>query len=631
MTTNIQLSFALGTHLDMMVTYEMAARIWETYLDDDVTVNLYVGTTDSLPTNVAGGALPGFSAYQDYSTVYNSLVSDATSSDDFTARDNTLDSNTYHKVRVESDEGESIYEIENTQLKLARANAKSIGMVGGAQTKLDGFILMNDLSAHPTVRWDHDAIDGSVSSSQLDALSVALHEIGHTLGYVSGLDAPGLLIATENFQSAEVEEIDDDDGSGYYQDLLNNLHQVTPLDLFRRSSDTAGTRTTEFTIGNNPYFSINGSTNLGDFSEGLATSLGGDGYQASHWKNSSNPLGIMDPTISTGETMTIEELDLRAFDVIGWDRQNLGYDLASLEQAVQDDLVQQAKGVKTYADLEANPGKWDNLQDDLSWDLAEMIYESQVYESLWGGNGTSWSSISDVYNSLWGGNGTTWQVIPETLTQLMHQVAEFSTFEDGTTADSTKLDSLWGGDDTTWSNTINKVDSSDSPVLTEEGIFDLTNEAVFGPAGEVVTAQLASAVTSDAGYNNVVGFYTVVDEAGGIDINDDGIADFNPGDNGYTQAALAHAEDPLLTRGQTGSIEFTAGEFVVPFLLADVGDLTEIPAALPEGVQAYFPDLAANADGADHFRVSDKTLGIEDLYGGGDQDFNDFVFQLDFV
>jgi len=274
---------------------------------------------------------------------------------------------------------------------------------------------MNDLSAHPTVRWDHDAGDGSVSSSQLDALSVALHEIGHTLGYVSGLDAPGLLIATENFQSAEVEEIDDDDGSGYYQDLLNNLHQVTPLDLFRRSSDTAGTRTTEFTIGNNPYFSINGSTNLGDFSEGLATSLGGDGYQASHWKNSSNPLGIMDPTIATGETMTIEELDLRTFDVIGWDRQNLGYDLATLEQAVQDDLVQQANGVKTYADLEANPGKWDNLQDDLSWDLAEMIFESQVYESLWGGNGTTWSSISDVYNSLWGGNGTTWQVIPDTL------------------------------------------------------------------------------------------------------------------------------------------------------------------------------------------------------------------------
>ncbi|NBD14761.1 MAG: DUF4114 domain-containing protein [Cyanobacteria bacterium] len=599
MTTNIQLSFALGTHLDMMVTYEMAARIWETYLDDDVTVNLYVGTTDSLPTNVAGGALPGFSAYQDYSTVYNSLVSDATSSDDFTARDNTLDSNTYHKVRVESDEGESIYEIENTQLKLARANAKSIGMVGGAQTKLDGFILMNDLSAHSTVVWDHDAVDDSVSSSQLDALSVALHEIGHTLGYVSGLDAPGLLIATENFQSAEVEET----SSSYYQDLVNNLHHITPLDLFRRSLDTAGTRTTEFTIGNHPYFSINGSTNLGDFSEGLATSLGGDGYQASHWKNSSNPLGIMDPTISTGETMTIEELDLRAFDVIGWDRQNLGYDLASLEQAVQDDLVQQAKGVKTYADLEANPGKWDNLQDDLSWDLAEMIYESQVYESLWGGNGTSWSSISDVYNSLWGGNGTTWQVIPETLTQLMHLVAKFSTFEEGI----------------------------DSPVLTEEGIFDLTNEARFGPAGEVVTAQLASAVTSDAGFNNLVGFYTVVDEAGGIDTDDDGIADVNPGDDGYTQAALAHAEDPLLTKGQTGSIEFTAGEFVVPFLLANGGDLDEIPAALPEGVQAYFPDLAANTDGAEHFRVSDKTLGIEDLFGGGDQDFNDFVFQLDFA
>jgi alkaline phosphatase len=176
------------------------------------------------------------------------------------------------------------------------------------------------------------------------------------------------------------------------------------------------------------------------------------------------------------------------------------------------------------------------------------------------------------------------------------------------------------------------VDPPASPVIKEPGIFDLTNEDVFGPSGEVVTANLASEVIAGGVFNNLVGFYTVADKAGGIDTDDDGIADLNPGEDGYTQAALANAEDAILKRGQTGSIELTSGEIVVPFLLARGGDLDEIPTELPEGIQAYFPYLAANADGADHFRLlSDNTLGIEDLKGGGDQDFNDLVFQLDFA
>lgn len=178
----------------------------------------------------------------------------------------------------------------------------------------------------------------------------------------------------------------------------------------------------------------------------------------------------------------------------------------------------------------------------------------------------------------------------------------------------------------------NEFHRPDSPVLKEPGIFDLTNEEVFGPAGEVVTAHLASEVISRGVFNNLVGFYTVADKAGGIDTDDDGIADLTPGEDGYTEAALANAEDAILKRGQTGSIELTSGEIVVPFLLARGGDLDEIPTELPEGIQAYFPYLAANTDGADHFRLlSDNTLGIEDLEGGGDQDFNDLIFQLDFA
>ena len=44
----------------------------------------------------------------------------------------------------------------------------------------------------------------------------------------------------------------------------------------------------------------------------------GDGYEAHHWKNGLG-LGIMNPTAHTGDLLTISDIDLRAFDVLGYD------------------------------------------------------------------------------------------------------------------------------------------------------------------------------------------------------------------------------------------------------------------------------------------------------------------------
>ena len=45
----------------------------------------------------------------------------------------------------------------------------------------------------------------------------------------------------------------------------------------------------------------------------------GDGYQASHWAPFSG-VGIMQPTASQGQLLSITPTDIRAFDAIGWDR-----------------------------------------------------------------------------------------------------------------------------------------------------------------------------------------------------------------------------------------------------------------------------------------------------------------------
>lgn len=61
----------------------------------------------------------------------------------------------------------------------------------------------------------------------------------------------------------------------------------------------------------------------------------------------------------------------------------------------------------------------------------------------------------------------------------------------------------------------------------------------------LVTASFT--VNREAAFDNFVGFYAVVNEDGGIDTTGDGIADLNPGDLGYTKAAVEALTDLALT------------------------------------------------------------------------------------
>jgi hypothetical protein len=198
--------------------------------------------------------------------------------------------------------------------------------------------------------------------------------------------------------------------------------------------------------------------------------------------------------------------------------------------------------------------------------------------------------------------------------------------------------------------TFNAKTDTDEPLITFTATTDTdeppigtnlqaqTGREVFDLRGNTgsVTATLGFDVISQAGFDNLIGFYTVQDQAGNIDTGNDLIA---PGEAGYTEAALANSRqnfgnDAILRGGKAQGDSFTVegGQIIVPFILAQGGDLDEIPSELSEEVEAYFPYISANADGADHFRIlADNTFGVEDLNGGGDQDFNDIIFQLDFA
>ena len=46
-------------------------------------------------------------------------------------------------------------------------------------------------------------------------------------------------------------------------------------------------------------------------------------------------------------------------------------------------------------------------------------------------------------------------------------------------------------------------------------------------------------------------------------------------------------------------------------------------------IHAYFNFVGANPDGVDHLKLlGNNTFGVEDMYGGGDRDFNDLVVNM---
>ncbi len=363
-------SYAPGTTLEQMVGFETAGRIWSSYLKDDVTINLHVGVSSDLPAGTIGGALPGIHAYQRYENWRTQLANDRTSADDQSAF-----------LHLQPDKFTALirgYKVDNNEtLNMTRANAKALGMLPAQDTALDGYVVLGSLSWRSPFSWSYDYTLGPDSSQALDFLSTAVHEISHVLGFVSGVDKPGWLTEVAS-------------ASDFYASLTGHLGHATPLDMFRfsaasRSQAGSGDSWIDLSVGGNPYFSVDGGwSSVGQFSTGKdMRRLGGDGYQASHWKQGT--MGVMNPTLGLGSRMLVSDIDLRAMDVIGWDlapnAMNLNLDLSALveqsRQALADRLGKPVGWLTDHANAASQ-----QLTQDLSRELETMVENSQVYE--WG-------------------------------------------------------------------------------------------------------------------------------------------------------------------------------------------------------------------------------------------------------
>ena len=290
-----------GMRAEQLAAFNAAANIWSSRLSDPVTVYIDISFA-SLPPHVLGGTnLTSTSA--SYSTVRALLAADATSALDasavahlqagpaltFRATQGDL------TTRLDNDGS-----VNNQLLGVTTANAKAMGLAVAtdaahpdAGIQFGSYFDTNNAFSYSRA--------GGAAPGKYDFISVAEHEIGHALGFVSGVDDIDYCAGAANrCQLANPNSATTFENAAWY----------TPLDLFRYSANGV----LDLRVGQAAYLSIDGgATAVASMSTGQ---FNGDGYQASHFIFSQ--LALMRPGVPSGVAYDLTAEDLAAMDAIGW-------------------------------------------------------------------------------------------------------------------------------------------------------------------------------------------------------------------------------------------------------------------------------------------------------------------------
>ena len=180
--------------------------------------------------------------------------------------------------------------------------------------------------------FDYNPSNG-ITPGSYDFTGVAVHELGHVLGFISGTDT--------------LDYFGHPNGPGaasFDHERIDNYAVGSTLDLFRYGNglNPDGSRQLQWSANRPAFFSIDSQhvfnlDNLGQQAPFFSTGqFNGDGHQASHWvdnqavtlpngcQESTRSVGIMDPTFAACEMGGVTQNDLAAFDAMGW---NLAQDV----------------------------------------------------------------------------------------------------------------------------------------------------------------------------------------------------------------------------------------------------------------------------------------------------------------
>ena len=283
---------ATPLNTDQRNGFSEAAGIWESRISSNVTINISVGMV-SLSPNIIGqaGSVWYDTSYSDFRT---SVAQKATSATDAAFLVTLPNSTTYSRLINQTNDtpGTDPYVTwtdAQSMIYINGGNAKALGLLSGTNTALDAQILFNTAFS-----FDYNRANG-IAGNQMDFVGAAAHEIGHALGFMS--------------------IVDDVDTYGGNAVVFLNL----PMDFMRYSASSFALGISDVSAGPEAKFTyINGVT----IPMSLGTNIG-DGQQASHFYVTGN-LGIMAPTASYGQKLTVAGNDLLVMDALGWQLTALG-------------------------------------------------------------------------------------------------------------------------------------------------------------------------------------------------------------------------------------------------------------------------------------------------------------------
>lgn len=249
--------------------FRAAADFWESVLLDKVTVRFNVGfTTQGFDPNTLGSASSS-SALINRTVWANAITGDAT-----TALDASVIAN--------------LPGVQSANVRLNTSTIKALGLTSTVTS--DATIRFNSARA-----FDFDTRDGFQGVAS-DFVSVAVHEMGHALGFTSAVGRN-----------------------------TTNANTPSNTDLFRYKNGAW-----DISWGGNPYFSIDGGAT--EYLGNAGFSAGPDGFQTSHWREGARihdgvsctvlleaQVGIHDPTGGLCQQGIVTAQDLAIFDAMGWD------------------------------------------------------------------------------------------------------------------------------------------------------------------------------------------------------------------------------------------------------------------------------------------------------------------------